>query len=203
MKMKDGYTIGDLDTSSWPAFEEFFSKYNGVQNSCWCVYYHKRIPSPHVRNEDRAEHNHNLKKRLVEDGKSRSTLVFKGEKVVASCQYGTFEELPRMENAKRYAGVRLKNGKEKRWRITCFFVDTPERHKGLAKFALDGALDRIARNGGGLVEAYPVTRKNTVEAWFGSVGMFLERGFEVVSEFGRSNVLVRRVIEPYDHRGTK
>ena len=35
------YAVGDLDPRSWPAFEELFKKYNGVQNSCWCVYYHK------------------------------------------------------------------------------------------------------------------------------------------------------------------
>ncbi|MCL5874803.1 MAG: GNAT family N-acetyltransferase [Candidatus Thermoplasmatota archaeon] len=200
MEIRDDYTIGDLNASSWPAFEEFFNKYNGVQNSCWCVYYHKGVQPLRVPKKDKAEHNRNLKRRLVEGGKSRSVLVFKSGKVVASCQYGTFEELPRIENAARYASVKLKEGNENRWRITCFFVDTPERHKGLAKLALDGALDRIARNGGGLVEAYPVTKRNTVEVWFGSVGMFVERGFKIVSEFGKSNVLVRKMIEPIEHR---
>jgi hypothetical protein len=201
MEIKDGYKLGDLDKNTWPAFEELFNKYNGVQNSCWCVYYHKRITNFRPRIKGNVENNHDLKKRLVEEGKSRSVLVFKGELVVASCQYGTFDELPRIENAERYLNVRQKHGNGKKWRITCFFVDTPERHKGLAKLALDGALDRIARNGGGLVEAYPVTRKNTVEVWFGSAGMFLERGFQVVSKFGSNNLLVQRIVEPYARRG--
>ena len=54
---------------------------------------------------------------------------------------------------------------------------------------------KIARDDGGLVEAYPVTKKNTVKVWFGSVGMFLERRFEIISDFGRSNVLVRKIIK--------
>ncbi len=194
------YTVGDLDPRSWPEFEELFKKYNGVQNSCWCVYYHKETrkgkQSSRVKKEERPLFNYNLKKKLVEEGKSRSVLIFDGKKVVASCQYGTFEELPRIENAPRYASYKLKNVEGKRWRITCFFVDTSHRHKGLAKMALDGALERIARDGGGLVEAYPVTKKNTVEVWFGSVGMFLERRFEIVSDFGRSNVLVRKIVKP-------
>ena len=191
-----GYTLGDLNADSWPAFEEFFNKYNGVQNSCWCVYYHKGMARPVLLNGDETETKHDLKRRLVEEGKSRSALVFRQGKVVASCQYGLFEELPRIENAARYTSVRLNDNIEKRWRVTCFFVDTPERHRGLAKFALDGALDRIARNGGGLVEAYPVIKRNAVEVWFGSVSMFEERGFRIVSEFGKSNVLVRKMIDP-------
>jgi len=195
--LKEHFTIKNLDAGTWPAFEEFFNKYNGVQNSCWCVYYHKgAIPSPRIKKGDKPEYNHQLKKKLVIERKSRSVLVFEEGKVVASCQYGTFDELPRIENASRYARVKLKDGNEKRWRITCFFVDKPHRHGGLAKLALDGALDRIARSGGGLVEAYPVTKKNTVEIWFGSVNMFLERGFKVVSDFGKSNVLVRKMVEP-------
>ncbi len=193
--LKD-YSIGDLDAQTWPAFEEFFKKYNGVQNSCWCVYYHKgAMPSPRIKVAEKGAYNHDLKEKMVREGKSRSVLIFSDGKVVASCQYGTFEELPRIENASRYANLRVNKESGPKWRITCFFVDAPNRHKGLAKMALDGVLERIGKSGGGLVEAYPVTRKGTVEVWFGSLGMFLERGFEVVSEFGKSNVLVRKNVE--------
>jgi GNAT superfamily N-acetyltransferase len=137
-----------------------------------------------------------LKKKLVEEGLSRSVLVYMGGRVVASCQYGTFEELPRIENATRYSNLMLENVSEKKWRITCFFVDTSHRHKGLAKLALDGVLERIARLGGGIVEAYPVKRTGTVETWFGSINMFVEKGFQVVADFGKSNVLVRKNIDP-------
>lgn len=199
--IQDGYTLGDLDSSSWAAFEEFFNEYNGVQNSCWCVYYHKDtrkgVRSPRIRKGERAGYNHSLKEKLVNEGKSRSVLVYSGSKVVGSCQYGTFDELPRIENAPRYSNLYPKAEIGRKWRITCFFVDSHHRHKGVAKLALSGVLDRIARNGGGLVEAYPVTKKNTVEIWFGSIGMFVEQGFEVVSEFGKSNVLVRKRVEPY------
>jgi len=95
---------------------------------------------------------------LVEEGRSRSLLIFAGRKVVASCQYGTFEELPRIENAPRYADNKLKMGEERGGESHAF-----RRHftqaQGSSKMALDGALDRIARGGGGLVEAYPVTKK--------------------------------------------
>ncbi|MCW6169511.1 MAG: hypothetical protein LVQ96_08470 [Thermoplasmatales archaeon] len=194
MEMKGKYSIGDLDSRSWPKFEELFNKYNGVQSSCWCVYYHRKLPIPRIKRGEERVSNHDLKKKLIEEGKSRSVLVYYNESVVASCQYGTFEELPRIENSQRYSNLRITDDNAKKWRITCFFVDTHHRHIGVAKFALDGVLERIARNGGGLVEAYPVKWKGAYELWFGSIHMFTERGFRVVSDFGKNNVLVRRNI---------
>jgi GNAT superfamily N-acetyltransferase len=41
------------------------------------------------------------------------------------------------------------------YRLTCFFVDWDYRRKGVAAMALRGALDLIAKAGGGVVEAYP------------------------------------------------
>ena len=41
------------------------------------------------------------------------------------------------------------------YRLTCIFVDRNNRREGLARVAVDGALDLIARAGGGVVEAYP------------------------------------------------
>ncbi len=41
------------------------------------------------------------------------------------------------------------------WRITCFYVDKRHRGQGIARVALEGALDQIAQAGGGLVEAIP------------------------------------------------
>lgn len=186
------YRVEDLSLKTWPDFEKFFSKYNGVQGGCWCVYYHRTGSTPGKTLEERANNNHEYKKMLMKDGKSRAILIYYGDEVVASCQYGTKSELPRIDYTRRYKNLQIESPQERMWRITCFFVDVPHRHKGLATMALKSALGRIAEEGGGIVEAYPVTHKKTVEVWFGSLKMFTDEGFEVVSEFGRSNVLVRK-----------
>jgi GNAT superfamily N-acetyltransferase len=41
------------------------------------------------------------------------------------------------------------------YRITCIFVDRDYRRTGVAGVALRGALDLIAKAGGGVVEGYP------------------------------------------------
>ncbi len=67
------------------------------------------------------------------------------------------------------------------YRITCFFVDRRYRHKGVAALALRGALDLIARAGGGVVEAYPQdTEDKKVSASFlynGTRTLFEDAGF--------------------------
>jgi MFS family permease len=66
--------------------------------------------------------------------------------------YGAPTELPNIKHRKEYeAGLeRLPD-----YRITCFFVDKNYRRRRVAEAALHGALDLIARAGGGTVEAYP------------------------------------------------
>jgi hypothetical protein len=45
------------------------------------------------------------------------------------------------------------------WRITCFFVDSAYRERGVAAATLRGALAEIARLGGGVVESSPETSR--------------------------------------------
>ena len=47
------------------------------------------------------------------------------------------------------------HGEPPAYRLTCIFVDRDYRRKGLAAVAVRGALDLIAKAGGGVVEGYP------------------------------------------------
>ena len=93
------------------------------------------------------------KERLVREGKAHAALVFDGDAAVAWCQYGSPEELPRIYHRKEWeAGL---TGEPPAYRITCIFVDRDYRRKGVAAVAVRGALDLIAKAGGGVVEGYP------------------------------------------------
>ena len=80
------------------------------------------------------------------------------------------------------------------WRITCFFVDKQYRRKSVSSFALDEILKRIKSQGGGIVEAYPVTNFRALSVWSGIVSMYTARGFQTVAQLGRSTYLVRKEI---------
>jgi GNAT superfamily N-acetyltransferase len=85
------------------------------------------------------------------------------------------------------------------WRITCFFVGRTHRHRGVADAALAGALEEIARLGGGLVESYPEdTVGRTVSASFlhnATVAMFERHGFERSRQIGKHHWVVSRRVD--------
>ncbi len=143
-----GYRVGSLDATTWPAFARLVGKHNGIWGGCWCTWFHT-MAAEKTRTYDG---NRDLKERLVREGRAHAALVFQGDDAVGWCQYGSPRELPNIYHRKEYlAGM----SHEPDYRITCFFVDRDHRHRGVAAFALAGAVDLIAEAGGGLVEAYP------------------------------------------------
>lgn len=186
-----GYTTRELSPRTWPAFERFFRRYDGVQDSCWCMYYHRAHPLREADPNERAERNRRDKRKAVYQDRSHAVLVFAGGRVVGSRQFGPKEELPRIDAGRKYRALTLPQPTAPLWRITCFFVDRDHRGRGVAAVALRGAFEAIRRRGGGCVEAYPATNRRAVATWFGSLGMFRREGFRSAAPFGRSNVLVR------------
>ena len=86
------------------------------------------------------------------------------------------------------------------WRITCLFVDKRHHGRGIARAALEGALDQIAHLGGGLVEAISeVTADRQAQGRFlfsATVELFEQNGFTRVRQVGKHAWIVSKVIEP-------
>jgi GNAT superfamily N-acetyltransferase len=121
-------------------------------------------------------------------------LVYAHGEPVGWCQYGTSQELPRIDNNPRYRKFADGNENERLWRITCFVVHKKFRRRGVARIALKAALATIQNVGGGLVEAYPTKHWGAYQEWRGAVSMFEKEGFQIVGPLGESNVLMRRTI---------
>ena len=147
---------------------------------------------------ERKEINRKDKETLVRQGRSHAILVYERKTPIGWCQYGSQDELPRIDAGRNYRNVGPPTGDEKLWRITCFFVDRDHRGKGVAKAALRAALESIKEQGGGIVEAYPVVSKKMASVpewrWFGTPDMFRKEGFTTVASLGTSGVLMRKTI---------
>ena len=140
-------------------------------------------------------HNKRRKKGLVAHGRSHGIIVYSEGKPVGWCQYGPKDEAPAIDRGRFYRKLNLRNGGERLWRITCFYVDKDYRRRGVAAVALRAALESIGKKGGGIVEAYPRAAKHggSVSLWFGTVGMFEREGFKSGAPLGGS-VLMRKTI---------
>lgn len=192
-KGHSNWTIKPLSPETWPAFEKLAEKHNGVWGGCWCAWFHGNAGKL-----NKEESNHDYKERLTNSGQAHAALVFEGDNAIAWCQFGSPTELPRVHSKKLYQSLDLQPPD---YRITCFFVDTGYRKQGAATVAIKGALDLIAALGGGVVEAFPWDSENkkpsSSSLFVGSIDMFRELGFEVVSLLGRNLLLVRKNVSPF------
>jgi hypothetical protein len=156
-------TTKELTKRTWPDYVRFFSQGNAWDH-CGCTLAHGfRAPKDVRKWSDQRDWNLEVKRRLVENGRSHGILVYAGSEPVGWCQYGPANELPLVVRG-RYidpeaAGARRRlfvDGEERLWRITCFCTNPDYARQGVTGVALRAALRSIAAKGGGVVEARPI-----------------------------------------------
>ena len=190
------YIVRALGPDTWDGFAGLAQRHNGVFGGCWCTYFH----TMHSEKTFDADDNRSLKRRLVEEGRAHAALVYDGHEAVAWCEYGSPEELPNIYHRKQYE-EELDLVPD--YRITCIFVDRRYRSSGVAKLALQGALDLIAAAGGGVVEGYPHERPTKkVSSSFlynGTRTMYEREGFTYDRPKGLGNCVMVREVAPATH----
>lgn len=180
-----------LDSSTWDAFAELVERNNGVYGGCWCIGFH---PERSLTGPGRRE----IKRDRVCTDRSHAALVLDEDGAAQGwCQYGSPEELPCIKHRREYD----KDAPPRPdWRITCIFVDKLHRGQGIARSALEGALDQIAHAGGGLVEAIPeVTAGREAQGRFlfsGTVELFEQYGFTRGRQVGKHAWIVSLDVDP-------
>jgi GNAT superfamily N-acetyltransferase len=196
-----GYTIKPLGPDTWDDFAALAERHNGCWNAvhgscwaqgggCWCMRFQLSSAPRQAGEGNRA-----FKERLVSEGRAHAALVFDRDVTVAWCEYGTPEELPHIYHRREYqAGL----DKLPDYRLTCLFVDKNYRRKGVAGIALRGALDLIARAGGGVVEAYPQdTGGQQVSPTFlynGTRSLFEQAGFDYDRPKGKYHCVMSKTV---------
>ncbi len=186
------YTIKPLDAHTWDAYVRLLDKHKGAGfgAGCWCTWFHPRTETGREAETGRA-----CKERLVREGKAHAAVVFDGDVAVAWCQFGPPAELPGIHHRKDYE-AHLKSLPD--YRLTCIFVDRNHRREGLARVALDGALELIARAGGGVVEGYPHDtagkKMSSTFLYNGTRSMYEKAGFEYDRPKGKNNCVMRKVV---------
>ncbi len=200
------YSARELSKKTWPDFEKLFLKRRvGDGWWCWCTYHHNLSYSGAENKElstraARSVRYRREKRTLVEKGRAHGILLYAKGEPIGWCQFGPKEELPRIDKRPNYRKLLLEKGThDKLWRITCFVVDEKYRRRGVAIAALEAALEAIRKRGGGVVEAYPVSKSDQGANYLysGTVTMFEEAGFTTVAPLGEgrtSTVVMRRTI---------
>jgi GNAT superfamily N-acetyltransferase len=186
-----GLRVRPLDETTWPDFARLVERHNGVWGGCWCMGFH----AEGVGRSKTVAQNRSEKESRVRDGRAHAALVYDGPACVGWCQFGPTDELPRIKRRRAYLdGLDVLPD----WRITCFFVDSKYRRRGVAARALEGALDEIARLGGGTVESYPEdSAGRSVSGSFlhnATVSLFESHGFGRTRRIGKHHWVVSKLV---------
>ncbi len=189
------YTVRALDESTWPAFAALVEANNGVFGGCWCMGFH----AEGVGRDTTARLNRDRKLARVRAGTTHAALVFDGDDCLGWCQFGAPEELPKIKNRPAYEkGATTPPD----WRIACCYVGKGHRRAGVSTAALAGALDLIARLGGGTVEGYPEPA-DSVSAGFlfnGALSTYEQLGFVRDRPIGKHRWVVTTQVTPARRR---
>jgi GNAT superfamily N-acetyltransferase len=133
-------------------------------------------------------------KKLVTSGLASGCLAFAGDEPVGWCSVGPRRDFPRLERIKALAT----DWKETTWSVTCFYIPSRWRRRGVAG-ALVKEATQLARDSGATeLEAYPVRPYRSDQpipaafAWTGVPRVFEKAGFRNVTPPGNSRDIYKK-----------
>jgi GNAT superfamily N-acetyltransferase len=175
----------------WSDFETLFGE-RGACGGCWCMFW--RLTRKEF-DRQKGEGNRKAMKAIVQSGKIPGILAFSQDKPVVWCSVAPrsqFSALDRSRILKPVDALPV-------WSISCFFVEKNYRGKGLSIQMIKAAVDYVKKNGGSVVEAYPVEPKKDkmpdAFAWTGLASAFIKAGFTECARRSETRPIMRFYIE--------
>lgn len=188
-------TIVPVTPERWPDFEDLFGK-QGACYGCWCT--HFRLPPAARRENDRERNKDHIRVR-IETGPPPGLLAFQDGKAVGWMQVGPRADVPEFNNAGRgSAPLEPADASDPAvWAISCFFLRSKARGKGLTHQLVQGGIEFARENGARFLEACPMDLSRdsrSIGLFVGSTRVFEKAGFQRMVERKTGRPLVRLVL---------
>jgi predicted GNAT family acetyltransferase len=188
-------TIVPVTPERWPDFEDLFGK-QGACYGCWCT--HFRLP-PAARRENDRERNKDHIRARIEAGPPPGLLAFQDGKAVGWMQIGPRADVPEWNNAGRGSAPLEPSEADDPdvWAISCFFLRSKARGKGLTHQLVQGGVEFARDNGARVLEACPMDLSRdsrSIGLFVGSTRVFEKAGFQRMVERKAGRPLVRLVL---------
>ncbi|HRQ22124.1 MAG TPA: GNAT family N-acetyltransferase [Anaerolineales bacterium] len=189
-------TFHPLKQNLWRDFEILFGA-NGACGGCWCMFWKLRGKA---YDENKGYRNRQMQKSIV-DAKTVPGLIayYEGYPVgwVAIEPRGQYPKLAHSRILKPVDDQEV-------WSITCLFVEKKHRRRGLAVELIKAAVWHAGKNGGRIVEGYPVeTKKDEAPPFIftGTDSAFRQAGFKEVARNSPTRPIFRFNIPTPSGRG--
>jgi GNAT superfamily N-acetyltransferase len=181
-----------LTPDRWADFEALMGPKGGAEG-CWCMLW--RLSAAAFR-DGQGEGNRRAMFARVRDGARPPGLIAYRDGTPAGwISIAPRAEFPRMENS------RIVGPLDDRpvWSVTCFFIKSGNRGKGIATALLTTACCFAADHGADVVEGYPIDpigeRYANAFAWTGLMRVFEKAGFAEVDRRSEKRPLMRRELK--------
>lgn len=184
-----------LTPDDWPVLERLFGP-NGACGGCWCMSW--RIPQGgKLWEQNKGEPNRRAFRRLVCAGKVHGCLAFAEDEPIGWCCVGPRADFPRLARVKALQT----DWTEHTWSVTCFFIRTGWRKKGVARALLAEAVKLARDHGAKELEGYPVRPFKggpagadlpAAFAWTGVAPLFVKLRFTDVTPPGHTRDIYRK-----------
>jgi GNAT superfamily N-acetyltransferase len=134
-------------------------------------------------------------KRIVDKGEVPGILAYAGKEPIGWCAVAPREAFSSLERSRILKRVDDKPV----WSVVCFFIAKPYRNKGITVALLKAAVEYVKKQGGRIVEGYPVEPKTDkfpdVFAYTGFASAFLQAGFKEVMRRSKTRPIMRYYIK--------
>jgi GNAT superfamily N-acetyltransferase len=188
--MNSELSFKPLKRNLWTDLEELFGP-KGACAGCWCMFWKLRGKA---YDEAKGYETRQMHKSIIDAGTVTGLLAYLHGDVV-----GWVAVEPRLAYPKLAHSRALKPVDDQPvWSVTCFFVAKDFRRQGIAVELLKAALDHVRRQGGKIVEGYPVDAKKDMPAPFvytGTASAFQQAGFQEVARHTPTRPIFRYMID--------
>ena len=133
-------------------------------------------------------------KNVVDSGKVPGILAYAEDQPVGWCAVAKRDTFPRLERSR----ILKRIDDEPVWSVVCFFVEKAFRRKGVSAGLLRAAVDYVRKEGGKILEGYPVEPKKGETpdpfAFTGLASAFRKAGFVEVIRRSETRPIMRYMV---------
>ncbi len=184
--------IFPLTPDRWDDFEQIFGP-RGACAGCWCMYW--KLPRKDFA-AGQGERNRLLQKEIVASGRTPGLIAYVEGIPAGWVAVESRENYPVLNNSrilKPLDDIPV-------WSVTCFFVAKKYRVQGLTVALLKAVIDHVAKQGGKVVEGYPVEPRQAgkmppVFVYTGLASAFKQAGFTESGRRSETRPIMRYFIE--------
>jgi GNAT superfamily N-acetyltransferase len=176
-----------LTAKQWKDLLNLFGE-RGACGGCWCMWW--RMTRSEF-NREKGEGNKKAFKKIVDRGEVPGILAYVGREPIGWCSVAPREAFSSLERSR----ILKKVDNKPVWSVVCFFVAKPFRYKGVSVSLLKAATEYVKKQGGKIVEGYPVEPKTEkfpdAFAYHGLASAFRQAGFKEVARRSKTRPIMR------------